>query len=295
MPGHRSDWDTTRLTDVWLSRDGSSCFARSLLCEGFVTTSKGEWHAVDTAAVTAVAPWGADGFLLGLHDGRAVVLDGDLRVTPPQRLAKISGRFLRLVTHGTRAFGLVGHTVVSAEVGVPYTDGRRVARGAWSVPMELLLTFDQVGEIDVDAWSQSPAIAVLGDDAIMILDALTGDTRSRYSVTQARQAKWIGAGLLLVLDVIESRSETRTRIRVLDVLAQRWTEPVVTSEVSRIAVRGDEIHVGYANQTIAVWDRRDVCRGIGAWSFRTEVPDGRGSDRSAPVISDVVVEKTTAS
>ena len=153
------------------------------------------------------------------------------------------------------------------------------------------MSFDVVGELDVDRWSQAPAVALLGDDGIAIVDALTGATRSRVAVSQARQAKWIGPGLLIVLDVLESKIDTRTRIRVLDVVSQRWTEPVVTAEISRIAVRGDEIHVGYANQTIAVWDRRDVCRGIGARAFRSDVPEGRIADAASPQVADAVTEQ----
>ena len=272
MPGHRSDWDCTRLIDVWLARDGVSCFARSLLSNGFVTTSDGEWRAVGTGPVSAIAAWGADGFLLGLDDGHVEVLDGVQRVTLHRRLAKLDGRFSRLVALHDRAIALVGSTLFSARIRAD-VDGVRQRTERWQTPLELSMSFDLVSEIDVDSWSQSPAVAVLGDDAIAIFDAVTGALRSRYAAQQARQAKWIGPGWLLVLDAIESRAETRTRIRVLDVVSARWTEPVVTAEVSRLAVRGDEIHVGFANQSIAVWDRLEVCRGIGAWSFRTDVPE----------------------
>ncbi len=295
MPGHRSDWDYSRLTDVWLSRDGALCFARSLLCDGFVTATDGQWRAVDSPPVTAIALWGTDGFLLGLHDGRAIVLDGALAVIPQRRLAKVAGRFSRLVSLGDRAIGLVGSTLISARLGRD-ANGKCTASAKWTHTFELTMSFDVVGELDVDRWAQSPAIALLGDDGIAIIDAATGATRARYSVHQARHAKWIGPGLLIVLDVLESKIDTRTRIRVLDVVSQRWTEPVVTTEISRIAVRGDEIHVGYANQTIAAWDRRDVCRGIGAWAFRSEVSEGRVADAVETPVIDAVVEKgrTTA-
>ncbi len=290
MPGHRSDWDYSRLTDVWLSRDGALCFARSLLCDGFVTATDGQWHPVDTPPVTAIAPWGTDGFLLGLHDGRAVILDGALTVIPQRRLAKVAGRFARLVTLGDRAIGLVGTSLISARLGAD-EQGKATVSATWTHSFELTMSFDVVGDLDVDSWSPSPAVALLGDEGIVIIDAATGATRSRFSVNQARHARWIGPGLLIVLDVLESKTETRTRVRVLDVVSQRWTEPVVTADVSRIAVRGDEIHVGYANQTIAVWDRRDVCRGIGAWAFRTEVPEGRVGDPATTPASTVVVEQ----
>lgn len=275
MPGHRLDWDYARLTEVWLARDGATCFARTLLCEGFATTNDGEWHAVDAGTVTAIASWGADGFLLGLHDGRVVVLDGALAITLNRRLAKVHGRFSRLVVVGDRAIGLVGTTLVSARV-LPDVEGRKPASEGWDTSLELSMSFDLVSDIDVDSWSQSPAVAVLGDDLIAIFDAGTGVPRARFTAHQANHVKWIGPGWLMVLDPIESRAETRTRIRVLDVVASRWTEPVVTAEVSRLAVRGDEIQVGFANQSIAVWDRLEVCRGIGASTFRSPVPEPTG-------------------
>lgn len=272
MPGHRSDWDYARLTDVWLARDGASCLARTLLLEGFVTTSDGEWRALDAGKVTAIAPWGANGFLLGLHNGRVAVLDESQAIRLRVRLAKVHGRFSRLVARGDRAIGLVGTMLLSARV-LPDIDGKKPQAEGWKLSLELSMTFDQIGEIDVDSWSQRPALAVLGDDVIAIFDATTGEPRARFSALQARQVKWIGPGWLMVLDTIESRSEARTRIRVLDVVTARWTEPVVTSEVSRIAVRGDEIHVGFANQSIAVWDRLEVCRGIGISTFRSDVQE----------------------
>jgi hypothetical protein len=272
MPGHRSEWDYARLIEVWLARDGVSCLARTLLCDGFMTTGEGEWRAVDAGKVTAIAAWGPNGFLLGLHNGRVAILDGTQAVTLHRRLGKVRGRFARLVARGDRAFGLVGTTLLSARV-VTDIDGQRPDAKPWELSLELSMTFDLVGEIDVDSWSQTPALAVLGDNVIAIFDATTGEPRARFSALQARQAKWIGPGWLMVLDAIESRAGTRTRIRVLDVVTARWTEPVVTTEVSRIAVRGDEIHVGFANQSIAVWDRREVCQGIGVSTFRGDVQE----------------------
>ena len=45
MPGHRNEWDYAKLIDVWLARDGATCFARSLLCEGFIATADGQWRS----------------------------------------------------------------------------------------------------------------------------------------------------------------------------------------------------------------------------------------------------------
>jgi hypothetical protein len=176
------------------------------------------------------------------------------------------------VVLGDRAIGLVGTTLLSARV-LADVDGHKAEPSAWDVSLELTMSFEQVSDLDVDSWSQSPAIAVLGDESIAIHDAQTGAHRARYAVQLAKHVKWIGPGWLMVLDEIESRVEPRTRVRVLDVVSGRWTEPVVVAEVSRIAVRGDEIHIGFANQSIAVWDRLDVCRGIGAWTFRSDVPE----------------------
>ena len=272
MPGHRSEWDISRLTEIWLARDGATCFARSLLLDGYVAGKDGVWRPVDAGKVTAIAPWQDHGFLLGMHDGRVAVLDGAQSIGLRRRLTKVHGRFSRLVVVGDRAIGLIGSTLVSARVR-PDADGRKPAAEAWVVSLELSMSFDNTSELDVDTWASSPAVAVLGDDCIAIFDAHTGVRRARYTVNQAKHVKWIAPSLLMVLDTIESRAEARTRVRVLDVSSGRWTEPVVTACVSRVAVRGDEIHLGFANQSIAVWDRHDVCRGIGAWTFRTDVPD----------------------
>ena len=280
MPGHRSDWDYTRLTDVWLARDGAAAFARTLLCAGFVHTGDGVWRAIDTAAVTAVATYGTDGFLLGLHDGKVLVLDGTQSVGHARRLGKVSGRFLQLVAVGARAIGLVGATLVSGRLS-PAHGARPSVTETWVEQLDAQLTFERVAELDVDGWSQSPAVAVLGDEGIVILDAQTGAVRSRFSVDGARHVKWIGPGWLMVLAPQDGTGDPRTQLRVLDVVSGRWTEPVITAEVSRVAVRGDEIHVGYANQSIAVWDRTEVCRGIGAFAFITQTPGDAG--RAAPM------------
>ena len=285
MPGHRNDWDYTRLTDVWLARDGAAAFARTLLCTGFVHTGDGVWRAIDTAAVSAVAMYGADGFLLGLHDGKVLVLDGAQVVGQVRRLGKVSGRFLRLVAIGTRAIGLVGATLVSGRLSA-IPGARPSVTEAWVTELDAQLTFDRVAEIDVDTWSQAPSVAVMGDEGIVILDAQTGAERSRFTIADARHARWIGPGWLMVLAPLAGAEDPRTQIRVLDVVSGRWTEPVTTAEVTRLAVRGDEIHVGYANQSIAVWDRAEVCRGIGAFAFITPAPGDVGqSAPAAPAVS----------
>ncbi|MDZ7630135.1 MAG: hypothetical protein U5K74_01950 [Gemmatimonadaceae bacterium] len=273
MPGPRNEWDYTRLTDVWLARDGASCFARSLLCEGFMATGDGIWRAIATTdPVTAIAPWGGSGFLLGLDDGHVASVDADAIVRGGERISALSGRFSHLVTVGERVIGLIETTLLGARLAHDTASATQVSE-QWSLPLDTSMSFEIVSGLDVDSWSATPAIAVLGDAGITIVDAKSGVIRSRFAVELARQAKWIGPGWLLVLDTLESAGETQTRLRVLDVVSGRWTEPVVTAEVSRIAVRHDEIHVGYANQTIAVWQRAEVCRGIGAWAFRTPVPE----------------------
>ena len=130
-----------------------------------------------------------------------------------------------------------------------------------------------------------PVLAVAGDDGIGLVDVETGVLRASFACELPRQARWIGPGWLLVLTTVEQTDGPMTELRVLDTISGRWTERTLISEVSRLAVRGNEIHVGYANQSVAVWDRLDVCRGIGAMSFRSVTPDGieRGTgSASAP-------------
>lgn len=283
MPGHRSEWDYTRLTDIWLARDGASAFARTLLCTGFVFTGGTDWRAVESEAVTAVATFGADGFLLGLHSGKVQRLDGRQVVGPALRLGRVSGRFSRLVTVGDRAIGLVGEMLLSARlVADAAHDGRHVVGDAWTARLTPPVSLAHVSEIDVDTWSHAPALAVLGDDALVIVDARTGAERARHAVAGARHAKWIGPGWLMLLEPMPDGDDVRSRVRVLDAVSGRWTEPVMTAEVSRIAVRGDEIHVGYANQSIAVWDRAEVCRAIGAFAFIEPGPGEHGASGADP-------------
>ena len=177
---------------------------------------------------------------------------------------------------GDRVAGLVADTLLSArlgsEGGAPFT----VAE-AWMHQLQPPVTFEHVGDIDIDAWSQTPALAVLGDAMLVIVDAQSGRERSRHAVDRARHAKWIGPGWLMVLEPVRQAGDARTRIRVLDIVSGRWTEPVMTGDVTRLAVRGDEIHVGYSNQSIAVWDRAEVCRAIGAFACASPGPREHGT------------------
>ena len=76
----------------------------------------------------------------------------------------------------------------------------------------------------------------------------------------------------MVLSAHERDGEPRSLLRVLDVERGRWTEALELREVSRVAVRGDEVHVGFANQSIAVWDRLALVRGCGVLAFSTVSP-----------------------
>ncbi len=284
LPGHRNEWGCTRLIDVWLARDAAAYFGRSLACEGFVASADGVWHAVPTAPITAMASWGTSGFLLGLHDGKVLPIEASAPVGQRIRLAKVTGHFSQLATIGDRAIGLIGATLFSARIA-KRPDGQAHVSDAWSVDLRGDMSFDEVSGLDVDTWSSIPTLAVLGDDGIALLDPCTGLMRSHFTIELPRLARFVGPAWLMVLDTIERNGDTQTRHRVLDIVSGRWTEPVVTAEVSRLAVRGDEIHVGYANQSVAVWDRLEVCRGIGAWSFRSPVPESidRGSGAPAPI------------
>jgi hypothetical protein len=276
MPGHRSEWDYTRLTDVWLARDGASAFARTLLCTGFVHTRGTDWRPIECEAVTAVSPF-------GLHHGKVLVLDGAQTVGTAVRLGRITGRFSRLVSLGERAIGIVGDVLVSARLR-PGAGTRRAVADTWMTRLDPPVPFEYVAEIDVDAWSHAPALAVLGDTALVMLDAHTGQERARFAVPGVRHAKWIGPGWLMVVEPVGEADDASACIRVLDVVSGRWTAPVVTPEITRLAVRGDEIHVGYANQSIAVWDRAEVCRGIGAFAFIEPSPGEHGTGAAEPAL-----------
>ena len=283
MPGHRSDWDYARITDVWLARDSGTAFARTLLCEGLASTTDGRWHAVATPPVTAVATWGDDGFALGLHDGQLVTIDGAQRVSAKMRIAKVTGRFSRLVTHAEKVIGLVGSTLFGARV-IRSSEGAHTVTEPWLMRLGTTMAFSHVAEIDVDRFSSTPSVAVLGDDGIAIIDAVRGTVKARYATPLAQQVKWIGPGWLMVLDACYADGTDRTRIRVLDIVSGRWTEPVVTAEITRIAVRGDDIQVGYSDLTIAVWDRLEVCRGIGTSAFTISSPDAPQPESRQPQV-----------
>ena len=274
LPGHRADWDVSRLTDVWLSRSGTAMIARSLLCEGFVRASgDAQWTPLACDAITSVTQHGAHDFLLGLYDGHVAVFDSQQRaIVTQQRIAPVMGRFSHLISACGYAAGLIGTTVYGARLA-----GSRAGRAArWSTRLASHLTLDTVADMDVDCVSASPVLAVLGDGGLVLLDAATGALRSECMAVQGRLARWIGPGLLMVLGTHEQGGDTRTLLRVLDVERGRWTEPVELREVSRVAVRGDEVHVGFANQSIAVWDRLALVRGCGVLAFRT-VPPPSGS------------------
>ena len=280
MPGHRTEWDCARLTDVWLARDGATAFARTLLCDGMVTTGDGIWRPVHSDPVTAVAPWSNDGFLLGLHDGRVTILDGNHEAGRVQRIARLTGSFRQLVAAGDRAVGLVNRTVFAARLSAASEAG---ISESWSVRLDSHMSIGDVADIDVDRWAQSPAVAVLGDDTLLLLDAATGAERVRFATPRGTHARWIGPGWLMVLHEHDHDGTSRTAIRLLDVTAGRWTSPVLTPLVARLAVRGDEIHVGYATQTIAVWNRVEVCDAIGTSSCTVgpsrQLPGARGGVR----------------
>ena len=190
LPGHRADWDVSRLTDVWLSRSGTAMIARSLLCEGYVRgTGDARWTPLDCDAITAVAPHGQHGFLLGLHDGHVAVFDGEARaIAAQQRIAPVMGRFSHLISACGYAAGLIGTTVYGARLAG--TNGGRAAR--WSTRLARHLTLDSVADMDVDCVGASPVLAVLGDDGLVLLDAATGALKSDRLAVQGRLARWIG-------------------------------------------------------------------------------------------------------
>ncbi len=262
MPGHRRDWDCARLVDVRLARDGVACMARSLVGKGFIRTSAGRWQRIIDDCITALAPWGHDGFLLGLYDGRVAIVDGACAVSTRWRIARVEGRFRALASAGDRAVGLVGSTLVSARLPA-VTASRRTGAEQWSLDLEPLVTCDMVCELDADTWSTAPRLAVLGDDALLIVHGATGVVQQRLQVANARLAQWIGPDALMVLANVEAGDTVRSQLLLLDTATGQWTTAFETAEVSRIAVRDDEIHVGYANQSIAIWDREWVARAAG--------------------------------
>lgn len=262
LPGHRADWDVTRLTDVWLSRAGTAMIAKSLLCEAFVRGGTGEWQAVACDAVSAATPLGDHDFLLGLHDGYVAVVDGAQGTRAEHRLADVEGRFTHLVTVRDQVAGLVGDTVVGARLASGAAAPTCTAR--WRVDLCGQLVFDDVADLDLDPWSASPALAVLGDGGLLLLDAATGALRAEFLAVRGRFARFIGPGWLMVISTHEQEGASQSRLSVLDVERARWTEPcALAGVVTRVAVRGDEIHVGWANQSLAVWERAAMARGSG--------------------------------
>jgi len=210
------------------------------------------------------------------------VLDGRQVPGASMRIGCVKGRFSRLVSVGNRVVGIVGSTLLSARI-TSGAEASLTVTDTWMRELHPDVAFEDVSEIDMDAWSRVPALAVLGDEAVVILDPMSGRELSRFAVERAHHAKWIGQGWLLVMEPSCDDGGVRTRIRVLDVVSGRWTPPVMTGEVTRLAVRGDEIHVGYANQSIAVWDRAEVCRAISAVAFISQTPGehGTGAEQSA--------------
>lgn len=263
MPGQPDEWDCQRLTDVWLTRDGSRCLARSLMCEGFLKAGDGPWSRIDTDSVTAVAPWGDGGFLLGHYDGQLDVLDSDRSITARRTLGRATGRFSSLVSAGDRAIGIVGSHLLSARIPLGLASGVDMGTEPWSISLTPLVRREYVCTLDVDAWSAEPIVAVLGDDGILIISASTGALRARFETSGVRLAHWIGAGRLLVIEAAEDVPGTRPQLRVLDISTGEWTNAIDAADITRLAVRGDEIHVGYADQSIGVWDRIDIARRVG--------------------------------
>jgi len=261
LPGRRGQWECERLTDVWVSNDATRLFARSLLCEGFLASDKGDWTQVRTNAVTAVAPWAEDGFLLALHDGNVQIVGADRGVSSPINVCRVSGRMSRVATTDQRVVGLVGTTLVGARLDSPMSEANS-ALWRWSRELEARMSFDQVSDLDIDRWSVSPAVSILGDDLLTVVDSLTGAVRAEFAVSHGRSAKWIDAGVLLVTDDLRSRHATQSRFRLLHVPTGRWSAPRVTDEVSRIAVGVEDVQVGMCDQSLAIWSRADVLQNL---------------------------------
>jgi hypothetical protein len=258
MPGRRDEWEGQRLTDVCLARDGSACLARSLLCEGYVSAGDGQWLRLVTDAVTAIAPWGESGFLLGGFDGQLDVLDHNHASVARRNIGWAKGRFSALVTAGDRALGVVGRKLFGVQLPALAT-GVGETSGAWSVSLKGLVQSDAICMLDVDTWSTTPLIALLGDDALLLFDATTGALVDRRATLDTQLVRWIGPGQLLAVEATDS---VRSQLRVLHIETGQWTAPVDATDVTRLAVRGNEIHVGYVDQSIGVWDRDTVTRHV---------------------------------
>ena len=234
-----------------------------LMCEGFVSTGDGHWRKLETDSVTAIAPWGEDGFLLGRFDGEIDVLDRTQTITSRHTIGRAKGRLARLVTVADRAIGIVGQRLLGARLLSTPADDGDVTTERWSLPLTRFLRIDATCALDVDTWSAEPQLAVLGDDAILVVDAKTGAIRERCATTDVRMLRWIGPGRLLAVEVDETAHAATSRMRVLDTSTGRWTPSIDAADVTRIAVRGDEIHVGYVDQSVGVWNRLAVARRVG--------------------------------
>ena len=95
------------------------------------------------------------------------------------------------------------------------------------------------------------------------MDVSTGATRARFATSVARLARWIAAGRLLVIEAEAPVPDTRSRLRVLESNTGERAGAIDAVDITRLAVRGDEIHVGYAGQSIGVRDRNCVARRVG--------------------------------
>jgi hypothetical protein len=290
LPGSRNEWDYTRFLDVWLARDGLSCIARTILGDGYINSVSGSWRAMDTQALTAITPFGADGFVLGLHDGEVLTVDAQQRVSEVLKLGAAEGRFAKLASVGDRIVGLVGSVLLSASID-DANNAVAATASRWSTNLDAELSFEYRGDLDVDTFSQAPCVAVLGDRGLVIVDAETGAPTAVFEAEGSHLARWIGPGLLLVVESVETGEDTRSRVRLLDVHAACWTSPVETREISRLAVRGSEIHVGYADLTVAVWDRMSVCGRISAVTLTQPRFDAGLDSALVAIVCDVSAQQ----
>jgi hypothetical protein len=257
LPGHRRDWDYARFTDVWLSRNEQACVARTILCEGFVNSSSGSWRAIEADAITAVALLGDDGFLLGLYDGVVQTLDRDLLLGSTRCIDETaSGRFAKLAAHDGYVVGVIGDRLVGAPLDAPAEEEVRGSRG-WSYPFAERVSIDGVCELDVDHWpGGSGIVSLLGDNALLLTDLRNEGDPSVLPIEAATHAVFVDAGTLLV--AFSESGSAGSRLQLLDCRSLEWSGALRCAPVTRLAVRGEEIHVGFSSQTVAVWGRRVV-------------------------------------